>query len=559
MPKDNNNQSSITNTQTVVPTTTTDDMPPVVMEDTAPPMLTNSDHSTNTSTGSAAPSNDVVMPSVVIGTTPKKKFAGGRVIATILGLFLLVGGIGAGIVLVNQNQNIAEKAAIIECFPAGTKITTVDGVKNIEEFGVGDKVLSENENGSKEISSTQKLWKLWSFNMCSVDFESGEKLKLTNPHPLYTKEGWKAINVKSALEHNPELKITELTESDSVKKQNGTWDKITSISCEYGLFRVYNLAVDNNNNYYAEGFLAHNKTGGAGVIVPVGETVIYDEVQDEIIDEENPDYDPNFSGYSPNCVPNCDGQDCGSDGCGGSCGSCSGGTICGGGGPGKCGVASGGCNLTQALLGDCNPITPEGRGCLDNGCDTATTGNICHCQGGVSCDYGVCVPQSNFVTACTGDGRVPSHNPDEEGAWTCCAAGYVAGPGLDGCVPATGSGGGGGGTPPEGTPPTTSITAQCQNVKAYSSNWTLLTNAQLSQLKAGSSVNFCVAGTSSNGSAFDKAQFTISSPGDEDIVTTITTSVRPSSTDYCENYIIPAGATTFNVTAQIHHPTLGWK
>jgi hypothetical protein len=46
------------------------------------------------------------MPPVI--TTQKKKFAGGKVIA--LGLFLLVGGLGAGIMLVGQNQNIQEQA-----------------------------------------------------------------------------------------------------------------------------------------------------------------------------------------------------------------------------------------------------------------------------------------------------------------------------------------------------------------------------------------------------------------------------------------------------------------
>ena len=65
---------------------------------------------TNTDSGSAAPSGDINLPPVVIGTTPKKKFGSGKVIATILGLFLLVGGLGTGTYLVQQNQNIEERA-----------------------------------------------------------------------------------------------------------------------------------------------------------------------------------------------------------------------------------------------------------------------------------------------------------------------------------------------------------------------------------------------------------------------------------------------------------------
>ncbi|HLD92325.1 MAG TPA: hypothetical protein VI795_02915 [Patescibacteria group bacterium] len=104
--------------------------PSISVEDTLPPMTTSSvtttsttntlpqdtknpspADDTSTSTGSAAPSNDISTPQIIGTTAPKKKFAGGKVIATILGLFLLVGGVGAGVFLTGQNQNISEKAA----------------------------------------------------------------------------------------------------------------------------------------------------------------------------------------------------------------------------------------------------------------------------------------------------------------------------------------------------------------------------------------------------------------------------------------------------------------
>ncbi len=101
---------------------------------------------------------------------------------------------------------------------------------------------------------------------------------------------------------------------------------------------------------------------------------------------------------------------------------------------------------------------------------------------------------------------------------------------------------------------TTEITASCQNVKAYSTNnWTLLTPTALSSLKAGDSVNFCVTGVATGGS-FNKAKFTINRA-----VQAETTTVRPGSTDFCQLYVIPTATTTFNVSAQINHVTLGWK
>lgn len=46
----------------------------------------------------------------IITPSPKKKFGGGRIIATILGILLLVGGVGAGILLTQQKQLIPQKA-----------------------------------------------------------------------------------------------------------------------------------------------------------------------------------------------------------------------------------------------------------------------------------------------------------------------------------------------------------------------------------------------------------------------------------------------------------------
>lgn len=139
--------------------------------------------------------------------------------------------------------------------------------------------------------------------------------------------------------------------------------------------------------------------------------------------------------------------------------------------------------------------------------------------------------------------------------WTTCAEGYICS--NEDCVP-SGGGGGVGGTPSEETPDVATVipttpTAQCQNIKAYSPTWTLLTNTQLSALTVGSQVNFCATGSASEGN-FDRAKFTINGTAQAE-----TTTVRPGSTDFCQLYTIPAATTAFNVSAQIHHVTLGWK
>jgi hypothetical protein len=69
--------------------------------------------------GSAAPTFDISVPG---GQEPKKKFGGKKVFATILGVLVLVGGLGAGIILVQQQQDIRQRAAP-DCSTATSSLT----------------------------------------------------------------------------------------------------------------------------------------------------------------------------------------------------------------------------------------------------------------------------------------------------------------------------------------------------------------------------------------------------------------------------------------------------
>lgn len=116
------------------------------------------------------------------------------------------------------------------------------------------------------------------------------------------------------------------------------------------------------------------------------------------------------------------------------------------------------------------------------------------------------------------------------------------------------------------TPPAPGVvTAMCISVKAYSgSSTTPLTDAQLSALHPGSTVNFCVLGsqTAPGGGtgpafpgSFDQAQFSIN--GSSKAMINVT-AANASSRGVCQSYTIGSTDSTVNVKAKIHNTAAGW-
>lgn len=90
----------------------TQDSPPTQTDPQIPPTSTIQESTTtgNTSPPSSTTLNSVVEPNIVTTPHAPQKYGGGKVIATIFGILLLIGGVTAGVVLVQRQQQIAEKA-----------------------------------------------------------------------------------------------------------------------------------------------------------------------------------------------------------------------------------------------------------------------------------------------------------------------------------------------------------------------------------------------------------------------------------------------------------------
>jgi len=149
------------------------------------------------------------------------------------------------------------------CFPAGTKILMADKTeKNIEDVKAGDHVMGY--DGKKAVS--EKVLELESpirDHLYELTFANGSTLQLTNEHPLYTSQGWKSLAPGKTRQENPKLVVGRLYNGDAVLNKDDKYIEIVSITYKPGKVQTYNLKrVTANNNFYADGFLAHNKGGG---------------------------------------------------------------------------------------------------------------------------------------------------------------------------------------------------------------------------------------------------------------------------------------------------------
>ena len=141
------------------------------------------------------------------------------------------------------------------CFTANTLVTMADGTeKTISSIKVGEKVKSEiGESTVLEIQiHDEGDYEVYSIN--------DGKPFVTEEHPFKTIDGWKAIDPFLTFEKH-QIPSNALNLQDIVYKIDGK-EVINSIelgSVKYP--KVYNLSLDNEHVYYANGYLVHNNKG----------------------------------------------------------------------------------------------------------------------------------------------------------------------------------------------------------------------------------------------------------------------------------------------------------
>ena len=127
------------------------------------------------------------------------------------------------------------------CFLSGTLILTLESDIEIQNVKVGDIILSYNEEtGVLEPSKVVQTF----VHTTDTYLIINNNLKVTPNHHMYINGNWQPIgNAKKG---------------DKIKTALGE-EIIYSIKSINENVQVYNLEVKTNNNYYAQGYLAHNK------------------------------------------------------------------------------------------------------------------------------------------------------------------------------------------------------------------------------------------------------------------------------------------------------------
>ena len=136
---------------------------------------------------------------------------------------------------------------IDECLHPDSLIQTIDKKTQIKNIKVDDLVLTINEDtGAFEYNKVIKIHSNLSIHeqKYKLTFQDNSFLIITGNHKVQTYTGWKRTD---------DLSLSDIIYSNEMK-----WKRITSIDeIEYS-GKVYNLHIENNHNYFANGTMVSN-------------------------------------------------------------------------------------------------------------------------------------------------------------------------------------------------------------------------------------------------------------------------------------------------------------
>lgn len=183
---------------------------------------------------------------------------------------------------ISFDHPFGQSAYADSCFVAGTRVLLADYSElPIERIEIGDYVMGPSGGANRVVAIERPR-----LGARALHALGGGRHFVTAEHPFLSREGWKAIDPAATRAESPGLAVGRLRESDEIAiacfDQVGCAvgnlalahpvelalafrpvGRITACAADPST-RVYNLILDGDHAYFADGFLVHNKDGGSG-------------------------------------------------------------------------------------------------------------------------------------------------------------------------------------------------------------------------------------------------------------------------------------------------------
>jgi hypothetical protein len=148
------------------------------------------------------------------------------------------------------------------CFIGETKINTPNGLVRIDEIKIGDEVISYDiKTGNNVVGIVGGLFeKDYNNDLVIIN---GYKTNATLGHAFAVKDldgniKWAAYDPSVDAEYHTGLEVIKLVEKEHQIYLNNEWVMIDKIELESYTGKVYNISVNDVQNYFAENILVHN-------------------------------------------------------------------------------------------------------------------------------------------------------------------------------------------------------------------------------------------------------------------------------------------------------------
>jgi hypothetical protein len=138
-------------------------------------------------------------------------------------------------------------------FLAGTLVRMSDNtLQKVENIKLGDELKGSEGN--------VKVTDIFIYESDAKKYRLNDEIYfVTETHPIMTSEGWKSFNPEGTKIKVPTIEVSLLQKDDILIKEDEKQEILDNTDFITGSHLVYNFGVDNTNDYYANGYLVHNK------------------------------------------------------------------------------------------------------------------------------------------------------------------------------------------------------------------------------------------------------------------------------------------------------------